>query len=378
MRFAAPQWLWALLLLPILYGYVVWELRRRRQMYARFADSAVWRVIAPELHWQARLRKGVVWLLALGMMILALARPQWGTHEESVKLNGLDLVVALDVSNSMYVEDFVPSRLKKAKHAIRNLVAQLKGDRVGLVIFAGSAYLASPLTTDIEYFLEVLETASPEAISNQGTDIGLALDTSARALERAAEDRSGAKPSEGGAAGGPATKVVLLISDGEDLEEGIGAGIEAVKKAGARFFAMGIGTEKGGPVPIRDDSGILVGFKKDEKRQPVVSRFRPAALASLTQQLAGRYWDISPNEGEVDEFLQEIGALERGEFSERTYLVYENRYQIPLFFAVLLLLLELSFRAHRRVALGFLLFLLAAGAAPAQAAPGLGVYLENE
>lgn len=122
MKFANPQWLWALAFIPVLYLTLVWDGRKRRAQFARFADAAVWKVIAPEIDWGARLRKGRFWLLALAMIFMALARPQWGQHEESVTVSGMDIMIVLDVSTSMEVEDVVPSRAKKAKHVVRSIV----------------------------------------------------------------------------------------------------------------------------------------------------------------------------------------------------------------------------------------------------------------
>jgi Ca-activated chloride channel family protein len=342
-KFAVVQWLWWLLALPPAFFFVLADERRRQKQVERFANRAVWRSLIPELDPRARTRKMAVWLLAVGFVLIALARPQWGTHEESSKSSGLDIMVALDVSNSMEVEDVVPSRIKKARHLLKSLSEKLQGDRLGLVAFAASSYVACPLTTDTDYFLETLQIINPRMVSNQGTDLGIGLDTARKALERGAEELteagSGSAPPS---AAQQASRVVILISDGEDQEAGAIKAAKALKETGIRLFVLGVGTEKGGPVPVRDDAGNLVTYKKDRRGQPVVSGFKPNALVSLASAGGGQYWNVTTEETEIGEMLSQMGALSRGDYAERRYVVYEDRFQFPLALAVLLLLIEIS------------------------------------
>jgi Ca-activated chloride channel family protein len=298
--------------------------------------------------------------LALFFGLLALARPQWGTHEEVVKVSGLDIMVALDVSNSMETEDMAPSRLKKAKHVVRSVLERLRGDRAGAVAFAGSSYLACPLTTDLEYVGETLDHLGPRSILNQGTDIGIGLETALKALERGAEEGvagEGAKTS---------SQVILLISDGEDHQEGASEIARKLRASGIKLFVLGIGTEKGGPIPSRDEHGNLHGYKKNRKGEAVLSSFRPNALMKITADDGGKYWTITAGETETEEVLHEMKALNRTDFSERRYVVYEDRFQYPLALAVLLLFLELAVplrlpAGKRKEALSAILSLLLTG-----------------
>jgi tetratricopeptide (TPR) repeat protein len=409
MRFLAPAWLWVLLALPLLYWFVVHDEKRRQKQFERFADRAVWRTLVPEMDPGARVRKMGMWLAAVAFVILALARPQWGTHEESIKATGLDIMVVLDVSNSMETEDVIPSRLKKSRHLIKSVVDQLKGDRVGIVAFAASSYLACPLTTDTDYVLEMLQILGPKMISSQGTDIGLGLETARKALDRGAEEMTGAGTGDNAAAAAnmpQPSHVVLLISDGEDHEEGAIEAAKALKENGTKFYVMGVGTEKGGPVPLRDDVGNLLGYKKDRKGDPVVSTFHPDELMKIAQAGGGRYWNATTNESEVGDMLQDMGALNRTDYAERRYLVYEDRFQFPLAIALILIFLEISLPVRKirkssrdltgneaesggalsKPALGILVFLLfgLGGGSEARAVsllkdqPLLDAYLENE
>jgi Ca-activated chloride channel family protein len=316
-----------------------------------------------------------------------------------VHVSGLDIMVVLDVSNSMEVEDIVPNRLKKAKHLVKSIAERLKGDRMGAVAFAGSSFMACPLTTDLDYLVETLAITGPKMVTNQGTDIGIGLETARKALERGAEE---ARADGGPESSGPSSHVILLLSDGEDHEDGAVQAAENIKKSGIKFYVVGVGTEKGGPIPLRDDTGNLLGYKRDRSSQPIVSSFKPEALMEVASAGGGRYWNATVGEAEVEEILGEMGALNRSEYAERRYLVYEDRFQFPLALAVLLLLLEISTPARRlrreRVnerpetvvspragAQATLLFLIGwmlaptvARAATGSGQPPLDVYLENE
>ncbi len=376
MKFLRPDWLWALLLIPVLYWLLAQDIARRKALFGRFADSRIWSVIAPEIDWGARLRKGRYWLAAMGCLVLALARPQWGSREEVVQVTGLDVMVVLDVSNSMEVEDVVPSRLKKAKHVIRSLVSRLGGDRVAVIGFAASATVASPLTTDLDYALERMDALNPRSVGNQGTDIGVALETASRALERGAEEASGTSGE------GKSSRVVILVSDGEDHQEQALQGAAKLRDSGARLYVLGVGTQKGGPIPIRDESGQLNGYKKDRSGGSIVSTFRSDALLQISAAAKGRNWNVTAGEGEVEEMLEDMGALNRTGRLERRYQVFEERFQIPLGLAALLILIELSLagRAIRRRGSGAAaatLLLALTSPVTAQALP-LDAYLENE
>ncbi len=369
MRIVSPGWLWVLALFPLFYYLIVFEQKKKKETLGFFAHSSVWKKIIPELDWGAQFRKRWIWLLSMGFILLSLARPQWGKHDEVVHVTGLDIVVVLDVSNSMWVEDVVPSRLKKAKHVLRTLFNQLSGDRVGIIAFAGSSYLACPLTTDLGYASETLEILNPNMILNQGTDIGIGLETAVRALDRAAEEATGSEVQNS------STRVVLLISDGENHEERAVGAAKKVLDSGARLYVLGVGTETGGPIPIRDESGALHGYKKDRRGNSIVSGFKPQALMEIASTAQGRYWNVTSEELEVDELVKDLGSLARGEYAERRYVVYEERFQIPLAIGVMLVFFELSLPA--RILLLMMSLVSGLLISPVQAS-SLDTYLENE
>ncbi|MEK6578541.1 MAG: VWA domain-containing protein, partial [Bdellovibrionota bacterium] len=333
MKFVSPHWLWLIGLVPLMFLLFLQDEKKRRQAFSLLIHEKLWGQVAPEAKFESRIRKARVWSLASLLVILALARPQWGAHEEVVTVSGLDILVLVDISNSMEVEDVVPSRLKKAKHLLKSLIDRLHGDRVGIIPFAASNYLACPLTTDLDYVLEIAQSLSTKLISNQGTDVGAALQTAFKALERGAEQQTGE------ASG---SHVIVLISDGEDHENAAIKAAEEIKPRGIKFYVIGVGTEKGGPIPIRDEGGNLGGYKKDRSGTSVISGFKPDALLQLAAVGGGKYWNATTGESEIDELITDVGALSRSDYAEKRFLVYEDRFQIPLFVAIMLLFFELG------------------------------------
>ena len=369
MTFSQTFWLWGLVLLVPLYIVFFAEDRRRRNVLSRLAHADLLEKIIPGIKFKARLRKWNLWGIGAAFLFLSLAQPQWGSHEESITISGMDLVIALDVSNSMEVEDVVPNRLKKAKHFVRGLVEQLGGDRVGVIAFAGSAFMASPLTTDLAYVLEIIDTLTPQVIMNQGTDIGAALETATAALERGAQEGSEENTQA------VASKAVVLISDGEDFEERAIEAAKKLKKIGAQLYLFGVGSTEGKPIPVRDESGNLRGYKRDVKGQPILSKFQPDALKKLAEAADGKFWPITSTEEEVNELLSDLGALNRSDYTEKRILVREERFQIPLAIALICFFIEMAIPISKVLVLIFFFFGISH---TASAEPSLDVYLENK
>ena len=370
MRFANVGWLWGVLVVIVAYAALHGLERKRERQLSQFIDRALWSALIPALDPQAKLRKLRTLAMAAIFAVVAMARPQWGTHEEKVSISGLDIMIVLDVSSSMEVEDVVPSRLKKAKHAMKNLLDRIGGDRVGLLAFAGIPYLASPLTPDVDYIWDVMQGLSPRSILVQGTHLGDALDAARSALSRGAQAPLAKEKSD------VPSHAVILVSDGEDHEDGAITEAKRLKDSGVKLFVLGVGTQKGGPVPVRDAAGALQTYKKDRKGQSVVSTFHADALISTAAAADGRYWNLTESESEIDELATEIGGLTRSDLAEKTYLVWEDRFQWPLAIALLLLLWELAIPARKLgVALVWLGVIWTTGVSTASA--GMGSYLEN-
>lgn len=365
MSFVKPALLWGWVVLGLLaVGVIAYSLRADTRLRT-WIKPEHWARVLPGYFPQGRLVRRVLLLLALAAALGALARPQWGERVEIASVTGMDLMVVLDLSNSMEVEDLSPSRLSRAKHWLRTFIAGLDGDRVGVVGFGSSAHVFVPLTQDLAFVQDQLQSLTPKMITNQGTDVGLALEVAAATLERGSENE--VRP---GGEDQSASHALILITDGEDHE---GAAAEVAKKLkgmGVELYILGVGTERGGPVPVIDDSGQKVTYKKDRAGQPVVSRFSGKSLQEVASAAGGAYWNLTADEAEVTELLQRIGKLERGEIAEKKVVLKEDRYQWPLALAIALLLAEFFVPLHRKVRAGVVgVFLAILASANAHAGP---------
>jgi len=276
-------------------------------------------------------------IVALTLIIVALARPLYSNREEEVVRRGIDLIVALDTSASMLAEDIAPNRLAKAKHEVRNLIDRLEGDRIGLVVFAGDAYVACPLTLDYAAATMFLEDIDTEYVSFPGTNIGQAIRTAAAGFVETEHEY----------------KVLLLITDGEHLQE-LSDPLEAARAAaeqGVKIYTIGVGDPAGGaPIPIRDESGNLVEYKKDRKGNPVSTRLDDVTLRKIALGTNGKYFAASGEEFELDAIYEDLRSEEKKELQSRLYTRGVDRFQYPLAMAIVLLVaVDMTSDRRRRI-----------------------------
>lgn len=360
MRFGAPVYLWALFLAPVLALLLALLAWRRHRALDRFGDLALVKRLASSLSVERRLIKAVLLVIASVFLVLALARPQWGARMETVTRRGIDLVIAVDTSNSMLAEDVAPNRLAQARAAVLSLLDMLEGDRVGIVAFAGTAYLACPLTLDYGaagMFVDVLDT---DLLPVQGTAIAEAITVATKAFPE----------------GERRYKVIILITDGEDHEGDVEGAANAAADQGIVIHTVGIGSTSGTPIPLRNARGDVTGYKEDQERRKVTSRLNESALESIAVATRGKYHRASAEGIELRRIYEEIAAMDRRTLSSRMMSAFEERYVIPLGAALVLLALEAALgdrrrvaRAAKRTAAGLLVGFAALGlAAPARAA----------
>jgi Ca-activated chloride channel homolog len=272
---------------------------------------------------------------ASGLLLfaVALAQPQCGSRTELARRRGIDLVVAIDASKSMLARDVAPDRLDRAKLELNSLLDSLKGDRVGIVAFAGDAYVQSPLTSDYAAAKLFLRAVDPEQMQQGGTNIGAALQLAQSMLENA--DR-GAKD-----------RVVVLLSDGEDLSGEEMEAAESLKAAGIKVYAVGIGSEAGEPIPELGKSGEVVGYKKDASGNTVLTRLDRAGLEAVAQLTGGEFF-YQPHGVAVQEVAARIDRLQKSEIESRLTVRWDERFQSFLAPGLLLLTLGLLLPGHRR------------------------------
>jgi Ca-activated chloride channel family protein len=323
MKWGYPDLLpWLLLILPL--AWLVFRLTQRREaLLNRLISKAVWDSVAPRYAPAMVRRKLWMWLAAMLSAAIALARPQWGFRWEEVKRRGLDIVVVLDTSRSMLAPDFRPSRLQHAKWGIRDFIQRLKADRVGLVVFAGSAFLQCPLTIDYAAFLMLLDDVHCGIIPRGGTAIEQGLRAAMRAFQNEGE----------------ADRVILLVSDGEDHEGNPLALLDELKQKNIRVYAVGIGTPEGELLPAAEEQGGT--FFKDRQGRVVKSALNEGVLERLALETGGMYVRAMPGDfGANRIYEQSLVNLRRDERESQLFKVYEDRF--PWFIALSLLLLMIE------------------------------------
>lgn len=335
-RLAHPEYLYGLFILLPLLALYYYAARRRGTMLARFGDPAL---LAGLVDSPGRYRRGVKFtLLALALLflVLGLANPQIGTKMEEVKREGVDAVIALDVSNSMKAEDIRPNRLDHAKQNISRMLGDLQNDRVGLIVFAGQSYLQLPLTTDYGSVRLVLNTIDTDAVPVPGTAIGSAIRLAMESF----------------IAGEKKHKVIILITDGENHEDDALGEAKKAREEGVVIHTIGMGSAEGSPIPVYEN-GAVAGFRKDADGSVVLSRLNEGMLREIAEAGGGVYVRATNRQNEFDDIFREISSMEKKEFGARVFTDYEDRFQFLLGAALLLLLLE-WFVSERAAARPFL------------------------
>lgn len=333
---AALNLMW---LIPVMLLWIWWTGKRNAQVVETQIRAPIAKFLTRSLSLRRRRLKLILQCLTLFFFIFALARPQSGEGKQKAKSEGLEIMLVVDVSNSMLSEDARPSRLELAKRELARFLDQLGGDKVGLVAFAGSAILLSPLTADKSALKMFIESLSPESVATQGTDFKRALTEAGQALHRGGTESDENKS---------ITKVIVLVSDGEETEKG---GLETAQKiavGGTRIFTLGVGTEQGGQIPVRDKNGNMTGYKKDRKGQVVVSKFTGDALKSLADAGKGSYQQITFGGDAVKILRSNIDQLQKAAFDTMEVTHFNEHYQVFLFIGIILALLELALGERRK------------------------------
>jgi len=337
MRFVYPELLWLLAALPLLGAATWWAAARRRRALRRFAGGEDFLPrFDVEVSVHRRVAKQLLLHAGLAALVVAAARPQWGTRLEPVTRRGVDVVVVLDHSLSMAADDLPPSRLARARHEVDSLLGELSGDRVALVTFAGEATLLCPLTLDHAAVRLFLDTVEAETVQVPGTALAEALRLGLATL--------GDSPEPGGERG----RAIVLLTDGEDHEGGVDEVIEEIKRAGVAVYAIGCGTTRGSPIPVSDESGLRTGYKKDREGRVVTTRLDESILELLALDTGGRYHRATASEVEVGEIAQALSGMDAHEFGAVLRARYEERFQVPLALAVLALVADTLLGDRRR------------------------------
>lgn len=324
-RFAHIELLYLLALIPLLAIIFALMMRRRRKLMERFGNLELLKELIPSYS-RARLRlKLWIWLAAYACLVIAAARPQLGSKLREEKAKGVEMMLVVDVSNSMRAEDFEPNRLERTKYAINKLFEGLQQERVGMVIFAGEPKVQLPITSDYRMAQAFTKRISTSLIAEQGTDIGKALELASLSFS----SQSGQ------------SRVIVLITDGENHDQSVDQVVERAKQDGVRIFCIGIGTPEGAPIEIGGE------FIKDENGEMVVSKLGEQMLQNIASSTDGAYIRASKQSIGLEEIVKSINQMEKSELTTVRYEEYNEQFQYFIAVALALLLLDLVILSRR-------------------------------
>lgn len=329
-QFAFTHFSWFLLIIPLFLGLMIWDYFARKKMRKFLASDEHHELLFSKISVRKRRIRSAMALSSIVFLILALLGPEIGLRLQKVEREGLDIIIALDVSQSMLVNDVSPTRLERAKFEISRMIDEFSGDRVGLIAFAGAAKLQCPLTLDYSAAHTFLDVMNVGIIEKQGTNLSAAIDEAKRSFTEK----------------GKQSRVLVLISDGEELEADAIESAQKAKSENITIHTLSVGTAVGAPVPVYDETGNLVEFKKDESEQTVTSRVNTAVMIGIARAGGGKHYSLSQTN--FQKLYAEIQQAETGSISTHEYTDFENRFQWPLGLAFVLLVGEWLISTRRK------------------------------
>ena len=320
-RFEEPTYLYLLLLLPFLAAFYLYSNYRRRKAIRKFGDPVLMAQLMPDV---SKYRPDVkFWLVlaAIGLFAVLLARPQFGSKLETVKRQGVEVMIALDISNSMLAQDVQPSRLEKAKRLVAQLVDKMENDKVGMIVFAGDAFTQLPITSDYISAKMFLESINPSLISKQGTAIGAAINLATRSFT----------PQEG------VGRAVIVITDGENHEGGAVEAAKAAAEKGIQVSVLGVGMPDGAPIPVEGTND----FRRDRDGNVVVTRLNEQMCQEIAQAGDGIYVRVDNSNAAQKVIAQEINKMAKADVETQVYTEFNEQFQAVAWIILLLLLAEM-------------------------------------
>lgn len=319
-RFENPAFLYLLIIIPVIIVIRFLEMRKRKLKLKKFGDLSLLKQLMPDVSSSRKSLKFWLMVAALALLIVMLARPQMGTKISQEKRKGIEVIISLDISNSMRAEDVVPSRLDKSKMLVENMVDNFTNDKVGLVVFAGDAFIQLPITSDYVSAKMFLQNTDPSLIATQGTDLAGAIELSSKSFTQ--QDKVG--------------RAILIITDGEDHEGGAIEAAEKARKNGIRVFVLGVGSTKGSPVP--DGNG---GYMKDNSGQEVISALNEEMCKQVAQAGGGAYIHVDNTSLAQRQLNDELTKLQKGDISSVVYSEYDEQFQAVGILVLILLIIEM-------------------------------------
>ena len=333
-RFANPQYLWLLTLIPLFVVLFAGVAAQRHRRLARFGNPDTLAELMPEVSNGRVVLKFILFCGAVALVVLAAARPQFGSKLREEKARGVEMMLVVDVSNSMLAEDFEPNRLERTKYAINRLFDGLKQDRVGLIVFAGEPRVQLPITSDYRMAKAFARRIDPSQVSVQGTAIGKALEQALLSFSGETDEKR--------------SRAIILITDGENHDDDAVAVARRAAEQGIRIYTIGIGTPEGAPIEIDGE------FIRDEQGEMVVSKLNEEMLAQIADLTGGAYVRATKQDIGLDEIVRSINEMEQSELSTVRFEEFNEQYQYLLIAALVLLVAEFFLLARRNPLLAHL------------------------
>ena len=331
LRYENSEWLFLLVLIPIIILVFIFSVRWRKKAIGVFGQLKLVYKLMPMVS-ELKLRtKFILFTIAITSLIIGIANPQIGSKMEEVKREGVDLMIAIDLSNSMLAEDLQPNRLMRAKQSISKLIDRLDGDRIGLIVFAGDAFVQLPITTDYSAAKLFLSTINTSIVPTQGTAIGKAIELSIKSFDLKNDQN----------------KAIIIITDGENHED------DAIKKAdeaeelGIFVHTIGMGSSEGGPIPIKNRNGSLTSYQKDKEGNTIITVLNEEMLKQIAQAGGGSYIRANSTQSGLNALFKEINKMEKKEIGSKVFTDYKDRFQWFIGIAIILLIIEIMMKVRK-------------------------------
>ena len=337
MKFASPEYFYLLIVIPIIWAVYIYSNYKRKKNLQAYGEIGLLKNLMPEV---SNYRPGIkFWLslVALALMVVVLARPQFGSKKETITRQGIEVVIALDISNSMMAQDIAPNRLEKAKKIISRLIDKFENDKIGLIVFAGDAFVQLPITNDFISAKMFLESITPALISRQGTDIGGAISLAMKSFT----------PKEG------VGKAIIVITDGENHEGGAEDAAKLASEKGMNVYLLGVGSLDGAPIPIDGTND----YRRDKEGNVVVTKLNEQMAQTIAQAGNGAYIRVDNTNNAQKMLENEVNKLAKADVETEVYTEYNEQFEFVAWIAFLLLVIEsLILTAKSRLTKDFKLF----------------------
>ena len=331
LRYENSEWLYLLVLIPIMIVAFILSVKWRRKAIGVFGQlKLVYKLMPMASEFKLR-SKFILFAVAICALIIGIANPQIGSKMEEVKREGVDLMIAIDLSNSMLAEDLQPNRLMRAKQSISKLIDRLDGDRIGLIVFAGDAYVQLPITTDYSAAKLFLSTINTSIVPTQGTAIGKAIELSIKSFDLQNDQN----------------KAIIVITDGENHEDDAIEKAKEAQELGIFVHTIGMGSAEGGPIPIKNRYGTITSYQKDKEGNTIITTLNEQMLKQIAQSGGGSYIRANSTQSGLNALFKEINKMEKKEIGSKVFTDYKDRFQWFIGLAIILLIIETLMKGRK-------------------------------